>query len=76
VCRGCRVYCPVLGSFLFGDYCSADVILFGEFSWDRFRVNYPQLECLLEGKGFSVDVKCRSSLTLRSSVLMLNVGVA
>jgi hypothetical protein len=52
--RGYEVYYPIPGSFFFGDYKGADVILFEEFNWDRFRFNFPQLKRLLEGKTFSV----------------------
>jgi hypothetical protein len=63
--RGYEVYQPVPGSFFFGDYKAADVVLFEEFNWDRFRYNFPQLKRLLEGKSFAVDQKCNDSKTVR-----------
>jgi hypothetical protein len=49
---------PVNGQFLFGDYLEADVVIFEEFSWERFKFNLPQIKRVLERKPFSVDVKC------------------
>jgi hypothetical protein len=41
-----------------GDFVYADVIIFEEFNWEWFKLNLPQIKRLLEGKVFSVDVKC------------------
>jgi hypothetical protein len=43
-----------------GDFLFADAVIFEEFNWDRFKFNLPQIKRLLEGKIFSVDVKCRN----------------
>jgi hypothetical protein len=54
-------YYPVPGQFFFGDYKASDVVVFEEFSWEKFRSNYPQLKRLLEGKDFAVDQKSNES---------------
>jgi hypothetical protein len=59
--KGLRVYSPVNGQFFCGDYVVCDVVVFEEFCWDRYQFNLPQLKRLLEGRYFSVDVKCSCS---------------
>jgi hypothetical protein len=72
--RGYEVYQPIPGQFLFGDYKGSDVVLFEEFSWDRFRCNFPQLKRLLEGKSFAVDQKCNDSRVLKFDVPVVMVS--
>jgi hypothetical protein len=55
---------PCQDSFFFGTYYKCDVVM-EEFSWDAFRGNFAQLKRLLEGKEFSVDVKCRDPKVIR-----------
>jgi hypothetical protein len=38
------MYYPVPGQIIFGDFKAADVIIFEEMSWERFKQNYPQLK--------------------------------
>jgi hypothetical protein len=59
------LYYPVPGQFFFGDYKACDVVVFEEFSWEKFRVNYPQLKRLLEGKDIAVDQKCNESRRIK-----------
>jgi hypothetical protein len=60
ITRGLRRYQPVPGQFFFGDYVVADVIVFEEFSEERFHGNWSQLKRVLECKTLGVDVKCQS----------------
>jgi hypothetical protein len=45
-----------------------------EFSWKLYEGNYPQLKRLLEGKEFSVDVKCRDPRVLKISCPVICVS--
>jgi hypothetical protein len=65
---------PVNGQFFFGDFTMCDIVIFEEFSWEGFKSNFPQLKRLLEGKAFSVDVKCkcRRDISVTCSVILVS----
>lgn len=58
-----QIYMPVPGQIFgqtLGKYTpNCAVVLFGKFYFDTFRSNFGSLKRLMEGKKFSVDVKCK-----------------
>jgi hypothetical protein len=73
ICRMHDEYQPVPGNVFFGDYKSSEIVLFEEFSWERFKCNYPQLKRLLEGKSSSVNQKCKDSRIIRAECPVIMV---
>lgn len=53
-----NAYMPVPGQFFFGDFTNSyDCVMFEEFDFDRFKLNFSQIKRLLNAERFSVDVK-------------------